>query len=323
MLKRPAPEMGALIRTECGEYLATHKEGCVQRDGGAALSLAGTPISSSTTWALASDHQMVKTPEQIGEVQDDVQFQHLYGPKKGQPVLTGIATGIVHSMLQHAVVGLQHFHTCDVVPANSSRTDSNRANGAYEEPVNLRLLESSFAPLTMGHFIGNKEYAVHLVQGALGGRCLISVAKQKDMKLTPASTETYKVLGLEGKGQAKLTAGGKWGLHFVDGGAQVIGLIPSLGSMLAGPASGGGTECLIVTMGVVNCVRALMGLEPIDPMASPLLACTTGKGRTSEQLQAIGKRMKVRGGDEWEHPSQRGGSSVGAFTVNPRFYSCS
>ena len=102
---KPAPEMGALIRTECGEYLATHKEGCVQRDGGAALSIAGTPISSSTTWALAGDHQMVKTPELIGEVQDDVQFQHLCGPKKGQPVLTGIATGVVHSMLQHGARG--------------------------------------------------------------------------------------------------------------------------------------------------------------------------------------------------------------------------
>ena len=320
---KPAPEVSAIIRNKCVEYLATNMEGCVQRDGAAALSVAGTPLSSTTTWSLAGDKQMVKTQELIGKVHENVQFQHLLGPKKGQLVLTGIATAIVHSMLQHGADGLKHFHTCDIVPVNSNQTDKNRANGAYQEPFNLRGLEIYFAPYTLGHFIGNQEYSVHLVQGAMGGRCLKSVAELKQLKLTPASPETYKVLGLEGIGQAKLTDGGMWGLYFLKGGAQVIGIIPSLGSMLAGPTSGGGEECLIVTMGVVNCVRALMGLKPIDPVASPLLACTTGKGRTSEQLQAIGKRLKVRGGDEWVHPSQSGGSSVGAFNVNLRFYSCS
>ena len=160
--------------------------------------------------------------------------------------------------------------------------------------------------------MGNPAYAVHLAQGAMGGRCIKLVAHAKQLDLQHANDAAYHTMGLESAGQAELTTTGKWGLHFVGRGEQVLCVIPSLGSQLAGPASGGGGDCVVVTMGVVNCLRGLMGLPPIDPTESPLLACTTGKGRSGAQLRRIAEQMRVRGAGEWRHPSQDGGAIGGA-----------
>ena len=79
--------------------LRAQEASSAQEDGGASLGLPGTNVSSSTTWSLAEDHKMRFRAADLRATDDDPQFQHWYG-KDGQPVLTGQATAIVHSMLQ-------------------------------------------------------------------------------------------------------------------------------------------------------------------------------------------------------------------------------
>ena len=140
---------------------------------------------------------------------------------------------------------------------------------------NLAALEAKFAPTTIGYFVGNRHYAAHIAQGAMGRRCVELVAREKQLRLEHATDACYRAMGLTGAGQAELTSTGSWGLHFVGGGSQLVAIVPSLGSQLAGPASGGGGDCVVVTMGVINSIRALQGQPPIDPTKSPLLCTST------------------------------------------------
>ena len=301
-----APGVRTDIRALCASSLDSGLVVTAQEDGGASLGTPGTNISSSTTWSLAEDIKMRIRATLLRATDDDPQFQHLWG-KTRVPVLTGKATAIMHSMLQRNGGTLQHFHTCDIVPASTLLTNGTNADGTYNEPSNLRALENTFAPTTLGWFVGNSAYAAHLAQGAMGGRCLKLVAQLKKLGLQHANDAAYRKMGLESAGQAELTTTGAWGVHFLGCGEQVLGVVPSLGSQLAGPASGGGGDCVVATMGVVNCLRALMGQPPIDPAESPLLACTTGEGRGAAQLRRIAEQLRVRGAGEWQHPSQDGG----------------
>jgi len=47
--------------------------------------------------------------------------------------------------------------------------------------------------------------------------------------------------------------------------------------------------------GIANVARALRGYPPIAPEESPLLALTTGKGRSAGQLTRLAELMDVRG----------------------------
>ena len=117
-----------------------------QEDAGASLGLEGTGISSTTTWSLAEDGKMRSDPTLLRETTDDPQFQHLWGKKSGVPVLTGQATGILHSMLQNGDGPLEHFHTLDIVSATPLRTNVTNTNGTYMTPDNLNALESPSRP---------------------------------------------------------------------------------------------------------------------------------------------------------------------------------
>ena len=250
-----APGQRLAIRVLCADSLDSGLVVLAQEDGGASLGQPGTVISSSTTWSLAKDIKMRALAANIRETDDDTQFQHWWGPTP-EPVLTGKATAIMHSLVQLKGGALQHFHACDILPATTLRTNATHADGTYRVPSNLAALEAKFAPTTIGHFVGNPHYAAHIAQGAMGRRCVELVARNKQLRLEHATDACYRAMGLTGAGQAELTTTGGWGVHFVGRGEQLVGVIPSSGSQLAGPASGGGDDCVIATMGVVNSVCA-------------------------------------------------------------------
>ena len=299
------PKDRSLVRELCADFLLENSGATAQRDGGASLSLAGGPISSSTTWALPGDSEMVSDPSEIRETLHNVQDQHAWGAEQ-RPVLTMQATLIMHGMMQDEVFGsrpLKHVQTMDLLPLHTDGcTTRDGRTKAYNKPRESPKLLKKFAPTTLGIFLGKDRSPVHLIQGSMGWEALQIVVGEDRISAAPDSV--YELLGLESAGQAKHANTKSWGLFFINAGEQIVGVIPSLGSGLCGPVSGGGANCVTVATGMVNIIRSFLGFAHVDPCESQLLSCTSGKGRGAAQLQAVAECMQVRGMEGWRHPSQ-------------------
>ena len=307
-----APKQRAIVmamsRDILGEVVGGHPVARVQADAASSLGVAASNIGLTTTWSLSEDSEMVGKPEEVVKTTLDPQVQMWFGQRRGELVLTGMATIILQWMMRSANLDspVGNFHALDVVPVSATHTNEKNDNGTYKESPNMAALEDRFAPETIGFFLGNSTYPVVVAQGAMGARNLNKLCKQRNIELISASEEVYSQFGLQ-RSQVAFTKTETFGLYFLDHGEQFALVVPSLGSTLAGPACGGGGDAVISATGVANVVRALVGYPPIHPMESPLLALTTGEGRSVEQLERLAKLMDVRGVEGWRHPSQNGG----------------
>jgi hypothetical protein len=349
------PDHANAIQAICRKTLANGSALRAQRDGHAAHRNPGTPIAGISTWSLSEDAGMVETANEVcsSDSDADMQFQHMHGKVAGQPVATGKAMAIMHAMMQPdrptevqdglaTLPPLTHFHCGDILPANNLASNEQLDNGTYKTPSDTLFRE--FETATVDPLIGNASYAMLMVQGAQGAAAFKRGAERKKMTRTHATDDVYKVqppsppscpshpvaswtlslktdatfyqvLGLESPTQAELTTTKIYGLEFINHGEQVALFFGSMGSLLSGPASGGGDHCVIASQGLLNCGAALMGLPHISPLQSPLLALTSGKGHGAQQLQRIAKQMKVRSASGWRHPSQDGGTPPVVLSV--------
>jgi hypothetical protein len=307
----------AMCRGMLAEVVGGHPIACVQADAASSLAVSASRIAQVTTWSLSDDSEMVDKPEEVRETTLDPQVQMWYGSERGRLVLTGMASVVLQWMMgsQNLDSAAGRFHALDVVPVSSLHTNEKNANGTYKESPNMAALETRCAPETLGFFVGNLAYAIIILQGAMGARNLNKLCAQRKIELTVASEAVYKLFGMQ-RSDVAFTATDTFGLRLLNRGKQIVLLAPSLGSTLAGPASGGGGDAVISVTGIANVVRALRGYPPIAPEESPLLALTTGEGRSAGQLARLAELMGVRGKEGWLHPSQRGGKIGGE--IEPR-----
>ena len=316
-----APQQCMDVRDLCRKALGMRLGGMpvrlVQADAASSLGVEGSPWVHWSTWSLSNDSEMVDTPGAVKQTDEDPQFQMWYGSKRGRPVLTGEATAMVEWMLQskQCDTPLEPFHAVDVVPATSLSSNETHPNGTYRESPNQAQLEMHFAPTTAGFFVDNRNYAAIFPQGLMGARALASQCSRRNVKLTRANEAVYKLFDYN-ETQVAFTSSGHFGVRFLGGGAQIAGNFPSLGSALAGPASGGGVEGVVSATNMTNIFRALVGMPPVKQEDSPLLALTSGEGRTAAQLARLFKTMDARGAKDWKHPSQIGGA-IAAIAPGP------
>ena len=319
-----APEQRLRVRDSCRKALATPIDGqpvvLVQADGASSLGVEGGRYVHLTTWSLSEDPEMVGTPEMVKETSEDPQWQMYYGKTKGEPVLTGKATATFDWMLNSPQLNtpLKPFHANDVVPASSLRANEKLPNGTYKESPNQAGLVRYFEDVTVGYYLGNPDYVGLCLQGRMGGRVLVSQCARCCVELTRANDDFYALFDLK-ETQVAFTSSSSqtFGLRFLNHGAQVACVLPSLGSVLAGPASGGGAEAVVSATNAANVLRALTGLPPIDPTDSPLSVYTTGKGRTTAFAARVWDTMGARGVEGWKHPTQIGGAKGGALYHSP------
>lgn len=306
------------VRTLCAEALGTLIGGrpvnLVQADAASSLGQEAGGVAHTTTWSLAGDSEMVDRRELVTETCKNPQFQMWFGGMAGEPVLTGKATAVFHWMLSSPGLNspLESFHAVDIVPATSLLTNEKKPNGCYEESPNQAELVRHFEDDTIGFFLNNPAYPALCAQGRMGAGALASQSARRRIELTRAGPDVYKLFGLKEAQVAFTTSSARtFGLHFLGGGEQLAICVPSLGSALAGPASGGGADCVVCATNAANILRAFCGFPPIDLDKSPLSALTTGKGRNAAFLQRLFATMAARGMDGWRHPSQIGGQIGG------------
>ena len=212
---------------------------------------------------------------------------------------------------------LEPFHAIDNVPASSLLTNEKLTNGAYKVAPNMRALEAHFAPKTMGIFLGNENYAAVFAEGEMGARAVRSQCARNGVALTGASEAVYNLFDTTAV-QAEFTASGTFGVQFLKGGEQLVSLGPSLGSTLAGPTSGGGHDAVVSATNTANIFRALAGAPPLNVLESPLLALTTGQGRTAAELARLAETVGARGAAGWKHSTQIGGVASHVPRLAPR-----
>ena len=310
-----ALEQRLLVRTMCAQALGKNIDGqrvaLVQADGASSLGVPGTRIAHWTTWSLAEDYSMVRTPEMVKETGEDPQYQFWFGKTRGQPVLTGMATTMFNWMVQSSRLDSPcgPFHANDAVPATSLLTNEKLSTGCYRESPNQAGLERFFEDTTVGFYVDNLDYAALCPQGKMGARLLASQCKRRGVELTRASSDFYELFNLS-ESQASFTtsAAQTFGVRFLGNGRQLACMLPSLGSALAGPASGGGAEAVVSATNLANVLRALRGVPPIKLEDSPLAVFRTGKDRTAAHAAELLKVMDARGAMGWKHPSQIGGA---------------
>ncbi|XRB17572.1 hypothetical protein RI054_15g74170 [Pseudoscourfieldia marina] len=306
-----SPEARSAAQQRAKDVLQTGKACLVQRDPLATLGQPGVGMAHVTTWSLATDCQMVSNVDDVGDVNGDeshLQLQHLYGPTSGQAVLTGTATAFLHAMIFGGEV---HWHGCDVVPASTTSIITKTSTGAYLVPDGTKALETEFFDRTAGFFLLNQKYSIVFLQGAMGVRAVDACAKVG--KVWKANAAVYDLLGLSNSLLADATGTGRFGVSFGlrHNVAQLIVNIPSLGSMLAGPMSNGGVDTVVTVTELANMVRRLRGdMDDINHLESPLLALTTGKGRTQCQLDRVAQNLKLRNTGTYVHPSVKGGTAT-------------
>ena len=246
---------------------------------------------------------MVSKASDVQATDANPQLQHWWGPVRDEPVNTGTATAYLAQMTSNSTGLTPRYHACDIVPVALKHTDAVTDKGVYVAPPSW--LEDLCSVTTFSHFLGNSDYRVIFIQGAMGIRALTH--HQGGMTIEPANEKVRELLGFESAAELELSTGSKWGIHFVNKGKQLICVIPSLGSMLAGPACGGGDACVVVATANANVVRGLLGRPPIPYSESPLLACTRGRCTTGQMQRLAAHVVDRQTVEGFKTPSQNGG----------------
>eukprot|EP00947_MAST-08B_sp_MAST-8B-sp1_P002517 g2517.t1 len=235
------------------------------------------------------------------------------------------------------------FHMMDLVGVTDRDTDAVDARtGFYKPPAALHDFASTLGAASFGWALGQgDDRPILIVQGELGYRVAVEQCRVKSMSLAPWTDEMYAALGIEPDLiQYMQGTETRWGIHSIDGGRQLLVVIPSLGATFAGPGGGARTKAsaaassaggegeavrrarlamatsshaIVAVHYTVNVLRALGGRQSIAFCDSLLWHGVAGvKGSTVEAMRRVEAIIAYRlSEEEWEHPSQRGGKIGG------------
>ena len=189
-----------------------------QRDPLGSMGLSETPVSSTNTWSLYEDWSMVADADKVQESGDDLQYQHLFGQRRNEPVLTGIAISFVHAMIA-GPDSRRTFHNSDIVPTSTLRSNEKvLKGGAYVEPPSLYVHATEYEPTTFAPHLDNPLCAAHITQGCLGAHTLGAYCERTGTPCLRAPDAFYELFGMT-RSRVELTTAERtsWGFHVLGG----------------------------------------------------------------------------------------------------------